>query len=152
MRAVTARLSLTALSAQVASATVLALLSAPQAFAAATLTPATTSIASSTAANALGTYTTLIGPVISAIDNNDMSTENAGSIVFTAPSGFEFDTGGVPPTVLVTCTSQCGTGATNNINNLASGNSINGASITVTAMTLTVTITDDVDNTGGNTQ
>ncbi len=121
----------------------------PAAFAASTLTAATggSAIPSNTTG---GAYTTLTGPIISSIDNNDMSTETTGTIVFTRPTGFEFDTGGTAPSVVVTCTSNCGTGATNNINNLTSGSSINGANVVVTATTITVTITDDVDNTGGN--
>ncbi len=91
-----------------------------------------------------GTYTSLTGPVFTGIDDNDLDA--SGTITLVAPSGFQFDTGGVAPTVLVTCTNSCG-GSSNNVNNLASGDTI---SVTVSAGTLTITITDDVDG-GGTT-
>lgn len=109
---------------------------------AASLTAATggSSIPSSTVG---GSWTTLTGPVITNIDENDMSPET-GTIVLTAPAGFEFDTGGTAPTVRVNCTASCGAPNTNadNINGLASNATI---AVVMTSSTATVTITDDVD-------
>ncbi len=94
-----------------------------------------------------GAFTSLTGPVISSIDNNDMP-EAGGTITLTAPAGFEFDTGGTAPTVVVTCTNGCGGGAADNINGLTSGSSI---ALGVTSSVLTLTLTDDVDG-GGTTR
>lgn len=118
------------------------------AIAAATLTAASggNAIASS-AVN--GSWTTLTGPILNGIDGNDMP-ENGGTLTLTIPSGFEFDTGGTTPTVLVTCTNDCGGGANNNVGNVANGGTIGGANVTVTSTTVTVTFSDDADTTGGH--
>ncbi len=90
-------------------------LGAMPAFAAASVTPATggSAILSTTAG---GTYTSLTGPVITGIDDNDL--DSSGTVTLVAPSGFQFDIGGTAPTVLVTCTSSCGGGSSNNVNNV----------------------------------
>ena len=102
-------------------------------FAAVTLTPATGGSAIS-ADTTGGTYTALTGPVIAENAGNDMNT---GTIILNAPTGFVFDTGGIAPTVLVTCTASCANSA-NNFNDLPSGSTI---ATTRTASTITVTIT-----------
>lgn len=96
-------------------------------------------------ANAVGgAWTTLTGPTLTNIDLDDISDGSLpDTIVLNAPTGFVFDTGGVAPTVVVTCTDgDCSGNANENVNNLPSGSSI---PVTVGATTLTITITDDVD-------
>ena len=108
------------------------------AFAAVTITAATGGSAIS-ADTTSGTYTTLIGPVITESATAEIGT---GTIVLNAPSGFIFDTGGTAPTALVTRTA--GSGNNNrNINNLASGSTI---AVTRTTSTLSITITDVTSN------
>jgi len=94
-----------------------------------------------------GALPSLTGPVWISFLNHDMP-EAGGTITLTAPAGFEFDTGGTAPTVVVTCTNGCGGGAADNINGLTSGTSI---ALGVTSSVLTLTLTDDVDG-GGTTR
>jgi MSHA biogenesis protein MshQ len=102
---------------------------------AATVTTATGggAIASNTApsCSAAGTWYTLTGPVLT---ETAAANIGLGSIVLTAPSGFEFDsTANV--TILLTGNST----ASRNINNVATGTSMAVNSITSTAITFTVT-------------
>ncbi len=109
----------------------------------ATVTPATggSAIDSSTAG---GAYTTLTGPVLT---EGDAGAIQAGTIILNVPAGFQFDTGGSAPTVLVTRTAGTSIGASGdfcNINNVSSGTSV---SITArTASTITFTVTDESRN------
>ncbi len=86
-----------------------------------------------------GTYTSLTGPVIEEAATGDIGT---GTIILNVPSGFQFDTGGTAPTVLVTRT---GGGGNNNrnINDLPSGSTI---AVGVTSTTLTITVTASTSN------
>lgn len=122
-RKLTSKVSLGALLSNIVLSSVVAALPVmtEQTFAAGSVTAATggSAILSSTAG---GTFTALTGPSITGIDDNDMSA--SGTITLVAPTGFEFDTGGTAPTLLVTCTSSCGGGANNNVNNLPSGSTI----------------------------
>jgi MSHA biogenesis protein MshQ len=102
---------------------------------AATVTTATGggAIASNTApsCSAAGTWYTLTGPVLT---ETAAANIGLGSIVLTAPSGFEFDsTANV--TILLTGNST----ASRNINNVATGTSMAVNSISSTAITFTVT-------------
>jgi len=84
-----------------------------------TITPATGGSAISDATVG-GAYTTLTGPVLAESANGDIGENGAGTIILNAPAGFEFDTGGTAPTVLITRIG--GTGANSrNINDRASG-------------------------------
>jgi hypothetical protein len=72
------------------------------------------------AATVGGAFTTLTGPVLAENATGDIGENGAGTIILNAPSGFEFDTGGTAPTVLITRIG--GSGADNrNINDRASG-------------------------------
>ncbi len=147
MRRLASRLSLSALTAQIVLGSFAASLPvmSERAFALAAVTAATggSAILANTAG---GAYTSLTGPVFTGIDDNDLSA--TGTLTLVAPSGFQFDTGGTAPTVLVTCTNSCGGGSSNNVNNLTSGSTI---AVTVSAGTLSITITDDVDGGGSTT-
>lgn len=148
MRASHARFSLSILTANVVLGSLASALPAftPVAMAAnLTVASGGSSIASNTVG---GSWTSLTGPVITSIGNNDISSD-PGTIVLNVPSGFVFDTGGTAPSVLVTCTSNCGGGANNNVNNLTSGQTI-AAVVNIGGTTVTVSISDDVD--GGSTQ
>ncbi len=109
--------------------------------AATTLTTATggSAIDSSTVG---GTWTSLTGPILSGIDDNDMSA-SSGTLSITAPTGFEFDTTGTAPRLRVN-----GGTSNNNVNNLANNSTI--ATSTWNSTTISFTITDDVDG-GTNT-
>lgn len=101
-----------------------------------TVTPATggSAIPSSTAG---GTFTTLTGPVLAENATADIGDNDAGTIILNAPAGFEFDTGGTAPTVLITRIG--GSGADNrNINDRPSGYSEAITSRTATTITFTV--------------
>ncbi len=130
-------------------ATAVASLSIPAVVMAATaVTPATGGSAISGNTFTSGTFTPLTGPTLSGINDTDMTVAPTfGTLILNAPAGFQFDTGGTAPTLLVTCTSNCG-GTNENVNNLPSGSTI---AVTVSASQLTVNITDDVDGTAINT-
>src|SRR3989338_8217138 len=106
---------------------------------------ATATVTSATGGSAIsadttgGTFTSLTGPVISEGATADIGT---GTIILNAPSGFEFDTGGAAPTVLVTRIGGSGPN-TRNINDLSSGSTI---AVTVTTAQLTITITAATSN------
>ncbi|MEW6302152.1 MAG: Ig-like domain-containing protein [Verrucomicrobiota bacterium] len=87
-----------------------------------------------------GTFVTLTGPIYEEGVSGDVGS---GTIILTAPAGFEFDTGGVAPTVLITG----GATATDNINDLASGTSAAVTSVTASQITFTVTAESLVANT-----
>lgn len=108
-------------------------------FATATVTPATGGSAIS-ADTTGGTYTSLIGPIVSEGATGDIGT---GTIILNVPSGFIFDTDGTAPTVLVNRISGAGSNVLN-INDLANGSTI---SVTRTTTQLIITISD---NTGGS--
>ena len=80
--------------------------------------------------NVGGTFTTLTGPIFAESAKGDIGT---GTIVLNAPSGFIFDVGGTPPTVLVTGDATF----TKNINNVATGNTI-PVSRTLTSLTISI--------------
>ncbi len=84
-----------------------------------------------------GTWTTLAGPVYTEAGTAEVTT---GTIILNVPSGFEFDTGGTVPTVLITRTSGSGSNF-RNINNVASGTSVAITAVTSAALTFTVTDT-----------
>jgi len=84
-------------------------------------------------------YTTITGPVVT---ENGADQIGNGTIILNAPTGFEFDTGGTAPTILVTCTDNCGSDASN-LNGVASGSTFPITSRTSSA--ITITITDDTD-------
>ncbi len=98
------------------------------------------------ASTAGGAFTGLTGPIIE--ESND-SEIGDGTIILTAPAGFEFDTG-ASTVVRIDCTSSCGGGGdnANNINGLPDNATI--AAI-ITSTTITITITDDTDNGNENT-
>src|SRR5205823_6028421 len=81
-----------------------------------------------------GTYTTLTGPTYWEAATADIGT---GTIILNAPSGFNFDTGGTAPTVLVTRTSVGSD--SHNINGVSTGTSAAITSRTTTQITFTVT-------------
>ena len=99
-----------------------------------TVNPATGGNAIS-ADNTGGAYVMLTGPVYSEGASGDAGV---GTIILDAPTGFEFDTGGTAPTVLVTRTGGAG-GNNRNINDVASGTSVAITSVTTTQITFTVT-------------
>lgn len=99
-----------------------------------TLTPATGGEAIS-ADDVGGTYTTLTGPIY---DEGSSGNISAGTIILNAPSGFEFDTGGTAPTLLIVRIAGVG-GDANNINGVPSGTAIGATSVTSTAVTFTIT-------------
>jgi len=78
-----------------------------------------------------GTFTTLTGPSIAETNNQGMP---AGSMILTAPSGYEFDTSANSVTVTVT-----GTGTLAQINTTATTTG-QGTSKTVTPTATTITI------------
>lgn len=86
-----------------------------------------------------GNWTALTGP-----DYAEEGTAEVkiGTIILNVPTGFEFDTGGTAPTVLITRTFGNGNDK-NNINNVASGTSVATAR---TASTLTLTVTGATSN------
>src|SRR3989338_3108155 len=106
---------------------------------------ATVTVTSATGGSAIsadttgGSHTSLTGPIISEGATADIGT---GTIILNAPSGFEFDTGGAAPTVLVTRIGGSGPN-TRNINDLSSGSTI---AVTVTTAQLTITITAATSN------
>jgi len=116
----------------------LLLFSCVSAYAQVTITAATggTAISADTAAAAPGTgaWTTLTGPIFDEGSTRDIG---AGTIIFTAPAGYEFNTA-AGTNVLVTWTGGGPGAAARNINGLASGSTI---ATTITASTITVTLT-----------
>lgn len=86
-----------------------------------------------------GSYTTLTGPVLPEGATADIGV---GTIILNVPSGFNFDTGGTVPTVLVTRTAGSAPDS-KNINGLTSGSTI---AVTSAATTLTITITSLTSN------
>ncbi|MEX0602617.1 MAG: hypothetical protein WD295_04695, partial [Bacteroidota bacterium] len=99
-----------------------------------TLTPASGGNAISSD-NTGGAYTTLTGPIYEEGSNGNISS---GTIILNVPAGFEFDTGGTSPTILVTRTSGSGDDS-RNINSVPSGETIAATSVTTTEITFTIT-------------
>ncbi|MEI6085330.1 MAG: kelch repeat-containing protein, partial [Verrucomicrobiota bacterium] len=85
-------------------------------------------------------FTTLTGPVITETDNTGMPL---GSVILTAPAGFEFDTTGNSVTVTISGSGSGGSNADAYINttNSISGDSNNSMTFTPTASTITVWVT-----------
>ncbi len=86
-----------------------------------------------------GTYTTLTGPVISETNGAGMSL---GSIILTAPSGFQFDT--TANSVTVTVGGSGGTGGVNayiNTINSTTGDTNTSLLVTPTSTTITIWVT-----------
>lgn len=109
----------------------------PMAFAASTVEQATGGDAID-ASTAGGTYTTLTKPKLKEGAAGDIGV---GTIILNAPAGFEFDTGGVAPTVKL----QSGAGtATCNINDVANNSVMAITSISTTQITFTVTAASTV--------
>ncbi|MEX2117372.1 MAG: hypothetical protein WEB37_10830, partial [Bacteroidota bacterium] len=98
-----------------------------------TLTEATGGGAIS-ADNVGGTYTSLTGPVYEEGGSGNIS---AGTITLNAPSGFEFDTGGTAPNLLIQRIAGVGPDA-NNINGVTSGSTISATLVTPTSITFTI--------------
>ena len=82
-----------------------------------------------------GAFTSLTAPVYSEGGSGDAGV---GTIILSAPAGYEFDTGGTAPTVLVTRTGGSGSDSFN-INGVASGTSLPITSISSSQITFTVT-------------
>ncbi|TAJ78941.1 MAG: hypothetical protein EPO42_07060 [Gallionellaceae bacterium] len=80
-----------------------------------------------------GTWTALTGPTVT---EGAVGGVGTGTIILNVPTGFEFDTTGTAPTVLVTGDTAT---ATNNINHVASGTALAVTSVTTTQITFTVT-------------
>src|SRR5207245_7569739 len=78
-----------------------------------------------------GAYTSLTGP--SYLEPASGSA-GLGTIILNAPAGFIFDTGGTPPTVLLTGSAD----NTKNINNAASGAALAMSSVTSSQLSFTV--------------
>ncbi len=99
-----------------------------------TVTPATGGSAIS-ADNVGGGFTALTGPTYS-----ESSSGNAGvgTIILNVPAGFIFDTGGTPPTVLITRIGGNG-GSSRNINGVASGTSVAVSAATSIQITFSIT-------------
>lgn len=97
-----------------------------------TVTPATGGSAISSDNYNTATWTTLTGPQYDEAQNGNVGT---GTIVLNVPSGFIFDTGGTPPTILITGSAT----STENINNTPTGNTIALTSISTTQITFTIT-------------
>jgi MSHA biogenesis protein MshQ len=97
-------------------------------------------IASNTATgcSAAGTWASLTGPTIK---ENNAGEIGSGSIVLSAPAGFEFNTNAV--TILLTGNAT----NTNNINDVATGTVMAVTSITSTAITFNVTAISTRNNT-----
>ena len=85
-----------------------------------------------------GTYTNLTGPVLTESASAEIGN---GTIILTAPAGFEFDTSATV-TILVTRASGGGPSA-RNINNVATSGTFSPDSITTSQITLTITDTSD---------
>ncbi len=79
-----------------------------------------------------GAWTALTGPTYTEGADGNVGV---GTIILNVPAGFEFDTTGTSPTVLVTRLS--GTGA--NINGVSSGSSLALTAVSSTQLTLTIT-------------
>ena len=105
----------------------------------ATLTPAGGGGAISADTFFTVTYTTLSGPSYLEGIGGQVTT---GTLILKAPTGFQFDTGGVAPTVLVTGSAT----AANNINDAATGSSLPVTSVTSSQITFTVTAASTVAN------
>ena len=98
-----------------------------------TLTAATGGGAISVDNFGTGAWVTLTGPIYNEGISGDVSS---GTLVLKAPAGFEFDTGGVAPTVKVTGNA---TNATFNVNGATTGTSLAVSSVTASTITFTVT-------------
>ena len=98
-----------------------------------TVTPATggTAISADTYG---GTYTSLTGPTYNESTSGNATT---GTIVLKVPTGFEFDTAGTAPTVLIQRLAGSGPDA-DNINGVASGTSAAITSMTSSTVTFTI--------------
>ncbi|MEX2117940.1 MAG: hypothetical protein WEB37_13750, partial [Bacteroidota bacterium] len=99
-----------------------------------TLTAATGGEAIS-ADNVGGSYASLTGPIY---EEGGSGNIQAGTITLNVPTGFEFDTGGLAPNLLIQRTAGAGPDA-NNINGVTSGSTISATSVTSTAITFTIT-------------
>lgn len=86
-----------------------------------------------------GNWAALTGPDYAEAGTAEVKT---GTIILNVPTGFEFDTGGTAPTVLITRTFGSGNDS-RNINNVPSGTSVATAR---TASTLTLTVTGATSN------
>ena len=82
-----------------------------------------------------GAWTTLSGPTY--IEGNSGAI-GAGTIILQIPAGFEFDTGGVAPTVLIQRNSGSGPDSLN-INGATNGQALAVTSVTSTQIVFTVT-------------
>ena len=105
-----------------------------------TITPATGGGSISADNFGTGTYVTLTGPIYEEGVSGDIGL---GTIILTAPAGFEFATGGPAPTVLVTGSAT----AADNINNATTGSSLALTAATTSQLTFTVTAESAVPNT-----
>lgn len=84
--------------------------------------------------NVSGSFVTLTGPVY---EEGGSGNIQAGTLTLNAPTGFEFDTGGLAPNLLIQRTAGAGPDA-NNINGVTSGSTISATSVTSTAITFTI--------------
>ena len=100
-----------------------------------TITPATGGSSVSADNYGTGAWTTLTGPYYEESANGQVQN---GTIILNVPTGFEFDTGGTEPTVLITRVSGNGPNS-RNINNVASGTPEAITSISSTQITFTIT-------------